>query len=1046
MLALVLSAWAAHRLSQGPLSLSGLTPYIEQALSNPAGNYRVKVGDTILSWNRESHSLEIRALDIHMTADDGRPLAAFPEMSVTLSGAALLRGELVPRSVRLIHPVVHLLRDENGQLSLGIGGGDSEAAAGDSGGVATAGFDALVAPSDKHNLAGQLQRIQVTGGSLTIEDRLHGMSWTAPNADLTFRRDERGLAVQAALDLDLEGQQGHLVASGVYLTGERIIDLAVSGGGIKPASLARLAPQLDVLSAVQVPIGGSLKLRYQLGQGITALEADVAAGEGLLDFTPTEGFALAVKSVRVRVDEQGDRLTLQELRADLGGPVLTATGTLDGLSGDMKLALQAQIDGVPLDQLPAIWPKTLAPHAREWVTTNMSKGSIGGVAVTLSGHVPAGHGLGDLVVDGLNGAMAVDNATVRYMPTMPPLQHVAAAINFDPDSFTIGVSGGGAANLAVPEGKVVLSGLSKIDQEADIQAHITGSLADILRFIDNPPLGYTRKIGIDPAVVAGDGAVDLSMHFPLVDNLSLDRLKIHVEADVKGLFLPKVVQQLDLAEGDLHLSIDNDGMDAEGPVQIDHRPGHIAWRQNFAANAPFVSRYQVMGQLSDDGRKLVGLASTPFQPPYLSGVVPAEVTAVLGHDGRYDISVRADLTGAALSTPGLDFTKPAGAPAEATADFQVAHDALLQVSRFHVGGSNLDVTGDVAFDKGEVRKVTFASAAFGRTDARGSLVFRPDGTLVLTADGASFDAREIVHGRAVDPATDKMPTTPPAPPQHLHPDPRPEVTPLLIQGRFGRVWLSDQGWISDAAADLTRDHYDWRSVHVAGEVGEHAPVKLDIAPADAGHSSLSITSSDAGSVFRALDVFDNMMGGQLAITGTYDDKNPARPLTGVVEVKNFQLVKAPVLAKLLTVAGLTGIGDLVSGQGIHFNQLDMPYTYADGQLEVKDGQASGSALGITARGRVDLDNDRLGLEGTVVPAYVINSALGALPLVGGVFSAEKGGGLLAIDYQMKGPMADPDFTVNPLSALTPGFLRNLFHLFDEPPDSGKKPSGNDPHK
>ena len=801
-----------------------------------------------------------------------------------------------------------------------------------------------------------------------------------------------------------------------------------------------------MLSAVQVPIGGSLKLRYQLGQGITALEADVAAGEGMLDLTPTEGFALPVKSVRVRVDEQGDRLKLDELRVDLGGPVLTATGTIDGLSGDMKLALQAQIDGVPLDQLPAIWPKTLAPHPRDWVTTNMSKGGISGIAATLSGHVPAGHGFGALVVDSLNGAMAVDDATVRYMPTMPPLQHVGAAINFDGDSFVIGLSGGSAANLTVPEGKVVLSGLSKAEQQADIQAHITGTLADILRFIDNPPLGYTRKINIDPAVVAGDGAVDLTLHFPLVDNLSLDRLKIHVEAGVKGLFLPKVVQKLDLAEGNLHLSIDNDGMDAEGSVLIDKRPGYLKWRQNFAATAPFVSRYQVMGQLSDDGRKLVGLASTPFQPPYLSGVVPAEVTAVLNRDGRYDISVHADLTGALLSTPGLDFAKPAGAAADATAEFQVANDALLQVSRFHVGGKDLDITGDVAFDKGEVRKVTFAHAQFGRTDARGSLVFRPDGALALTADGATFDAREIVHGRAVDPATDKMPTTPQAPPQHIHPDPRPEVTPLVIQGRFGRVWLSDDGWISDAATDLVRDHYDWRSVHVAGEVGEHAPVKLDIAPADSGHTSLSITSSDAGSVFRALDVFDNIMGGQLSITGTYDDKIPARPLAGVVNVKNFQLAKAPVLAKLLTVAGLTGIGDLVSGQGIHFNELDMPYTYVDGQLDVKDGQASGSALGITARGRVDLDNDRLGLEGTVVPAYALNSALGTLPLVGGVFSAEKGGGLLAIDYQMKGPMADPDFTVNPLSALTPGFLRNLFHLFDENPDSGKKPSGRDPHQ
>jgi hypothetical protein len=120
----------------------------------------------------------------------------------------------------------------------------------------------------------------------------------------------------------------------------------------------------------------------------------------------------------------------------------------------------------------------------------------------------------------------------------------------------------------------------------------------------------------------------------------------------------------------------------------------------------------------------------------------------------------------------------------------------------------------------------------------------------------------------------------------------------------------------------------------------------------------------------------------------------------------------------------------------------MPFTYADGQLDIRDGQASGSALGFTSKGRIDLDNDKLGLEGTVVPAYALNSALGSLPLVGGIFSAEKGGGVIAMNYQMKGSMGEPDFTVNPLSALTPGFLRGLFNLFDDK----KPPSGSEPHK
>ena len=54
-----------------------------------------------------------------------------------------------------------------------------------------------------------------------------------------------------------------------------------------------------------------------------------------------------------------------------------------------------------------------------------------------------------------------------------------------------------------------------------------------------------------------------------------------------------------------------------------------------------------------------------------------------------------------------------------------------------------------------------------------------------------------------------------------------------------------------------------------------------------------------------------------------------------------------------------------------------------------------------------------------------------MPLIGGLFSAEKGGGLFAMNYSLRGPMDDPSVVANPLSALTPGILRGMFGLFDQ---------------
>ncbi len=51
-------------------------------------------------------------------------------------------------------------------------------------------------------------------------------------------------------------------------------------------------------------------------------------------------------------------------------------------------------------------------------------------------------------------------------------------------------------------------------------------------------------------------------------------------------------------------------------------------------------------------------------------------------------------------------------------------------------------------------------------------------------------------------------------------------------------------------------------------------------------------------------------------------------------------------------------------------------------------------------------------------------------MLGALLVGEKGGGVFAVTYRMTGPMDDPVVTVNPLAALAPGILRELFSVFD----------------
>ena len=62
--ALALGAGALGvRLSQGPLSLDFLTPYVQQALADVVPEYRVAVGGTRLIWGGFEESLDIEVTD-----------------------------------------------------------------------------------------------------------------------------------------------------------------------------------------------------------------------------------------------------------------------------------------------------------------------------------------------------------------------------------------------------------------------------------------------------------------------------------------------------------------------------------------------------------------------------------------------------------------------------------------------------------------------------------------------------------------------------------------------------------------------------------------------------------------------------------------------------------------------------------------------------------------------------------------------------------------------------------------------------------------------
>jgi hypothetical protein len=205
-----------------------------------------------------------------------------------------------------------------------------------------------------------------------------------------------------------------------------------------------------------------------------------------------------------------------------------------------------------------------------------------------------------------------------------------------------------------------------------------------------------------------------------------------------------------------------------------------------------------------------------------------------------------------------------------------------------------------------------------------------------------------------------------------------------------------------------------------------------------GKRRLRLDALGAGALIGVLGITESVSGGELMAEGVFLDDKISPSLVGRVTMDKFRIVNAPVLANLLTVGSLTGIRDTLAGEGIFFKRMEMPFVLDGSQVKVDDARASGPAIGITASGTVEMADNVLSLEGTLVPAYTINSILGEVPLLGPLIVGRKGEGIFGFTYRIRGSADNPDVLVNPLSVVAPGFLRRLFEFGSQVPDKKEK--------
>ncbi len=784
-------------------------------------------------------------------------------------------------------------------------------------------------------------------------------------------------------------------------------------------------------------LAGPVRLGLTLGAGSLVLGADPLA------------VSAGAAEAELDLSRQVARLLHAELSVgdDAHPTRLTASGTFRFGDEPATVSLDLGFDQADLAALPRLWPQELAPHARAWVVENVTAGVVKGGEFQLSLLLPKE---GEPRLTAAAGGMNGEGLRVSWLETLPPITDGAARlVLLDPDTMEIDATGGrvaaGGGTVTLNTGSVVkITGLAAPDQDLHLDLALSGSLGAGLAVLAAARLHLLDHArGLLRPGVGGDFDGKLHLDLPLKKEIHDEDITLAAEVTLSRARLPRLVLGRDVSEGNLHLSITQSTLSGDGTALWAAMPVRLGVDADFTKGGDGQEVMHVAGELQGSAQALAAFGIDPAGR--LSGTFPLDFTYTEHRDGRAEVSLLADFTQVVLSPAPLAWEKPAGIPARLSADLLVAQDRLQAIRALDLEGGGAFCQGTYS-TAGGVPRLDLATCRLGPSDLHGEIDFpaRPNDPYRIELSGAFLDLsaraakgnRPGGEGGGVAAGGSEAAASAAAGESEAAAagEAGGRGAPVAVHARFDQVAIAraahDTLALRLAFLDISAQDDGSRrwSGAVSGFAASRAPFRVSVRREGSGRSVVA-EASDAGALARALGLLSTMEGGRLSLHGKFEDAGRGHPLAGTLEIDDFRLIRAPLTLKLLQAMTLYGMVGQMEHEGIRFDHLVVPFSYASSNLHLVSARMWNSALGFTASGEIEVERKTMHLTGTIIPAYYFNSLLGKIPVIGRLFSPEKGGGVVAANYTAEGPLDDPKVSVNPLSALTPGITRDIFNLF-----------------
>ncbi len=1035
---------------------------IEARIEQVIPQARVEFGEMVFVMDK-GWLPRVRLRDVSVVTPEGAEIIGFNEFKASLSLRGLLDGALQPSEMSVSGIYVALRRSIDGRISLSNG---------DFG--ATPLREAATLPQ----LVGQLDHvlelpalsaldnIDVRALTLRFEDLRAERVWTVDGGRLVATRvgDDLNLTADFAV-LSGGAEVATLSANYTSTVGETAAEFGVTFAGVPASDIASQGAAFAVLDVLQAPISGAVRSGLDSEGRFTPLNATLQIGAGVLQPNgqtqpiPFDGArsyfsydpgshllqfdALSVRSKWVTgqaigtatlgVDDLGKltdlvgQITLSNVTANpmniypkpvdlaeadidfqvklnpfrfrLGrlqitdqGKTLLFDGSLRADPDGWRLSLDGQMDRLDPDRLLELWPERAKPKTRKWLVENLRNGTASNIDLALRRRPDAPP----------QTYLAFDyaDADVRFMRTMPLITKARGHFSLGENRLVVTLDEGQV--IAPQGGAVQLSGSSFIMPDVTVKEGPPGvvrlqtrsTITAALSLLNQKPMQAMDRVKLPVTLADGRAVVQGTLAFPIKKGGDPSLVRYHATGELLGLSSDTLVKGRRLRAARMDLSVDNAGVSIFGKGSLDGVAFDGRWSQPIGkgADKSALRGDVVINQAALDAFDIA------LPPGMLSGQGSARIALDLQRGVAPKFALGSDLRGIGLAVPQLSWRKPKAA----AGNLQVAGrlGPVPRIDSLQIDAGGLSAKGSVTLKQGGgLQRVRFDRLKLKNwLDVPVDLIGQGAGRPVqVVLRGGSLDLRRAEFGKSSSGGAGRGPAQA-GPPMIVALD-RLQVTDTIaltgLRGKFG----TSKGLDGDFQALLNG------GTAIEGRVSPQG-----------GRSAVRLAASDTGGVLRSAGLIKKVVGGKMDLLllpvgsgGAFD---------GRLTVRDVAIKNAPGIAGLVNAVSVVGLVNELNGDGIYFDDVQADFRLTPNRVTLNRASAEGKSLGLSMDGVYALDSGVIDMRGVISPVYLLNGIGAAL--------TRKGEGVIGFNYTLKGPAKSPSVGVNPLSALTPGGLRDIF--------------------